>query len=103
MVSDMQKVNTAMSETIAISQLQQHLATTAVQLEEELSTIQFSLKKQLPLLPSTYDQVTEHVSMLMQLLEYITGEIDRLYLAQQVRMYAAPLPELHNGREQETE
>jgi hypothetical protein len=92
-----------MIEATAISQLQQQLHTTAAQLEEELATIHFSLKKQLPLLPSTYDQVTEHVSMLMQLLEYLTGEVDRVYLTQQVRLYAAPLSELHHGREHETD
>jgi hypothetical protein len=82
---------------------QQQLHTTVAQLEEELSTIQFSIKKQLPLLPSTYDQIIEQVAALQQLLAHITGEIDRLYLAQQIRMYATPLTDQHNGSEQETE
>jgi hypothetical protein len=67
----------------------QQLLQTAFQLDEELVTIRFSIRKQLPLLSSTYEQVCEDIATLTYLLASIKEEIDQRYLVQREHSLAA--------------
>lgn len=68
---------------------QKRLWQSTSQLEEELSGIEYAIKKQLPLLPSTYEQTTQQIATFTALLAQIRAEVDRLYQAQNTHLFPA--------------
>jgi hypothetical protein len=71
-----------------IIRYQKHLWQSTSQLEEELSGIEYAIKKQLPLLPSTYEQTSQQIVAFTKLLAEISEEIDRLYHTQNARLFS---------------